>query len=83
MMNKLKKTVMEMTNPIGQHQELQENEIHVEKKEPALVAPSKGAIEQDEGPAGAGCAGRIMKRTAEETGRSTPEPGTVAGVGGK
>ncbi len=65
-------------NSIEKKQELQENKTHREKKEPALTGPSPGAIEQDGFPAGAGCAGRTMKRTAKETGRRIPETGTVA-----
>lgn len=67
-------------NSIEKKQELQETRTHREKKEPSLTAPSKGAIEQDGFPAGAECAGRAMKRTAKETGRRIPEPGTVAGA---
>jgi hypothetical protein len=66
-----------MMDSIEKKQELQETRTRREKKEPSLTAPSKGAIEQDGFPAGAGCAGRAMNTTAKETGRSIPEPGTV------
>jgi hypothetical protein len=42
----------------GINQESQENTFRVEKKVPALTAPSTGAIEQDGNPAGADCADR-------------------------
>jgi hypothetical protein len=67
-------------NSIEKKHELQETRTLREKKEPALTAPSTGAIEQDGIPAGTGCAGRTMKGTTEETGTSIPEPGTVAGA---
>lgn len=47
---------MTITTINGTNQVSQVNNFYVEKKVPAMTAPSTGAIEQDGNPAGADCA---------------------------